>query len=160
MSAPGWNRHYWNRERWGRGPWGDPDGALGGRSPWDRTRVFRDKERAWIAGVCAGIADYMGTEPMLVRLVAVVFLIFFFLPAIVAYIAFALVLKPKPPTLFASATEESFWRGMRGDPGGTLHGLRDRFATLERRLVHAEALVASDEFELRRGFRDLGDDRA
>jgi phage shock protein C len=121
--------------------------------------VFRDKQRAWIAGVCAGIADYMGTEPMLVRLVAVLFLIFFFLPAIVAYIAFALILKPKPPALFASATEESFWRGMRGDPGGTLHALRDHFARLEQRLARAEALVASDELELRRGFRDLGGDR-
>lgn len=154
MSAPGWRK-----ERWGRDPWGDPAAASGARSPWDRTRVFRDKERAWIAGVCAGIADYMGTEPMLVRLVAVIFLIFFFLPAIVAYVAFALVLKPKPPALFASATEESFWRGMRGDPGGTLHGLRDHFAVLERRLARAEALVTSDEFDLRRRFRDLGGDR-
>jgi len=148
MSGPDWR---WNsRSKWSWNP-----GARAASS-WDRTRLYRDTERGWIAGVCAGIADYIETEPMLVRLAAVLCLIFFFLPTVVAYIAFALVLKHKPSALYASAAEESFWRGLRTDPGGTLHGVRERFHALDRRLRRAETLVTSDEFELRRGFRDIG----
>ena len=145
----GWNDSRWNK--WGPGPtrWGPTSFS-------DRTRVYRDTERGWIAGVCAGIADYAETEPTLVRLAAVLCLIFFCVPTLVAYAAFALVLKRKPPALFATPAEESFWRGLRNDPGAMLHGLGTRFHGLERRLARAEALVTSDEFELRRGFRDLG----
>ena len=136
----------WNRAAWG---------ARASEPSWDRTRIYRDRERGWIAGVCAGIAEHIGTEPALVRLVAVLGLVFFFVPAVVAYLAFALVLKPRPPTLFASADEESFFRGLRNDPGGALGGIRARFAGLERRLARAERLVTSEEFDLRRRFRDL-----
>ena len=153
MSAPEWGRGSWRR--WGSGPdtdrrWGTP------RASWDRSRVYRDTARGWIAGVCAGIADYMETDPWLVRVAAVICLIFFFVPTVIAYVAFALVLKPKPPELFATAEEESFWRGMRGDPGGTLFRLRERFSAVERRLNRAETLVTSDEYDLRRRFRDIG----
>ncbi len=139
----GWRR--WSDSRWG------PASAA-----WDRNRIYRDTERAWIAGVCAGIADYLGTEPLVIRLAALLCLVFFMIPALVAYVAFALILRPRPPRLYASAAEEMFWRDMRGDPGGVLHGVRERFRSLERRLARAEALVTSDEFELRRGFRDIG----
>jgi phage shock protein C len=151
----------------GRGPgnwnawaWGSQAGGAGGPSgpsvpPWDRTRIYRDPARGWIAGVCAGIAEHTDTDPTLVRLAAVLCLIFFFIPTVVAYVAFALVLKPRPPALFATADEESFFRGLRSDPGSTLRGIRERFGRLERRLARAEALVTSDEFDLRRRFRDL-----
>ena len=148
----------------GRGrPWGGAwtprpdDGPVWGRPRpvGDRQRVYRDTERGWLAGVCAGIADYLETEPGLVRLATVLCLIFFFVPTLVAYAAFAVVLKPKPAVLFASPEEEAFWRGLRAEPAGMLHGLRERYRKLERRLGRAETLVASDEFELRRGFRDI-----
>jgi phage shock protein C len=142
----GWNE--WNDQRWGR-----PSASFSRLS--DRTRVYRDRERGWIAGVCAGIADHLETEPALVRIVAVICLVFFFLPTLVAYAAFAFVLKPKPAALFSSTAEEQLWRSLRSDPGGVLHGLRERFHALERRLGQAETLVTSDEFDLRRRFRDI-----
>jgi phage shock protein C len=159
MSWTGKGPGNWNTN-WNAGAWGqqtaNPGASSGPGAPaWDRTRVYRDPARGWIAGVCAGIADHIELEPMLVRLVAVLCLIFFFIPTMVAYVAFALVLKPKPPALFASADEESFFRGLRSDPGSTLRGIRERFGRLERRLARAEALVTSDEFDLRRRFRDL-----
>jgi phage shock protein C len=129
---------------------GSPSGA------WDQSRIYRNAERGWMAGVCAGIADYVGTEPMVVRLASVLCVIFFFVPTIVAYLAFALVLPRRPPRLYGSADEETFWRGLRSDPGGVLHTLRERFRSLERRLAGAETVVTSDEFDLRRRFRDIG----
>lgn len=123
---------------------------------WPHDRIYRDTGRGWIAGVCAGIADYAGVDAALVRVAAVVLLIFFFVPVLIAYVVFAIVLKPKPPALFASPGEEDFWRDVRTEPGGALHGLNGRFRTLNNRLARMETLVTSDEFDLRRGFRDLG----
>ncbi|MEO9191174.1 MAG: envelope stress response membrane protein PspC [Acetobacteraceae bacterium] len=123
---------------------------------WPRDRIYRDTEHGWIAGVCAGIADYAGTDPALVRLAAVICLVFFSAPVVIAYVVLAVVLKPKPPALFASPAEEDFWRSVRTEPGGVLHGLNGRFRALNKRVGRMETLVTSDEFDLRRGFRDLG----
>lgn len=122
----------------------------------DRWRIWRDPEHGWIAGVCAGIADHLGIAPGLVRAAAVVGLVAFTVPTVVGYVALALALKPKPPELFADPAQEAFWRGLRADPQQSLDALRDRLRGLDRRLARAETLVASEEFELRRGFRDLG----
>ena len=127
-----------------------PDGRA------DRWRIWRDPDHGWIAGVCAGLADHLGLAPALVRAATVVGLIAFTLPTVVGYAALAIGLKPKPPELFADPAQEDFWRALRTDPVQSLAALRERLRRLDRRLGRAEALVASEEFELRRGFRDLG----
>ena len=121
-----------------------------------RYRLWRDTDRGIIAGVCAGIAGYVGVEPIVIRLVAVLGLVFFLPPTIVAYVILALVLRPKPPALYASADEEAFWRGVGTAPADTLHSLRRKFADLEARLGQMEGQVASGDFDLHRKFRDLG----
>jgi phage shock protein C len=121
-----------------------------------RHRLWRDTDRGILAGVCAGIADYIGIEPIVVRIVAVLGLVFFFPPTIVAYVILALVLRPKPPALYASADEEAFWRGVGTAPADTLHSLKRKFADLEARLGQMESQVVSGDFELHHRFRDLG----
>jgi phage shock protein C len=121
-----------------------------------RYRLWRDRDRAIIAGVCAGIADYIGVEPIVVRLVVVLGLIFFFPPTIVAYVILAIVLRPKPPALYASPDEEAFWRGVGTAPADTLHSLKRKFVDLEARLGQMESQVTSGDFDLHRKFRDLG----
>ncbi len=105
--------------------------------------------------MCAGIADYIGVEPIVVRLAAVLGLVFFFPPTIVVYVILAVVLRPKPPALYASPDEEAFWRGVGTAPADTLHSLKRKFADLEARLGRMESQVASGDFELHRKFRDL-----
>ena len=119
-------------------------------------RLWRDRDRRILAGVCAGIADYAGVEPIVVRLVAVLCLVFFFPPTIIAYVILAIVLRPKPRALYASAEEEAFWRGVGTAPADTLQSLRRKFADLEARLGRMERQVTSGEFDLHRQFRDLG----
>jgi phage shock protein C len=121
-----------------------------------RHRLWRDGDRGIIAGVCAGIADYIGVEPIVVRLVAVLGLVFFFPPTIVVYVILAVVLRPKPPALYASPDEEAFWRGVGTAPADTLQSLKRKFADLEARLGYMESQVTSGDFELHRKFRDLG----
>ena len=121
-----------------------------------RHRLWRNTDRGILAGVCAGIADYIGVEPIVIRLVAVLGLVFFFPPTIVVYVILALVLRPKPPALYASADEEAFWRGVGTAPADTLHSLKRKFADLEARLGQMESQVTSGDFDLQRRFRDLG----
>jgi phage shock protein C len=121
-----------------------------------RHRLWRDTDRGILAGVCAGIADYIGVEPIVIRLATVLGLVFFFPPTIVAYIILALVLRPKPRALYASSDEEAFWRGVGTAPADTLHSLKRKFADLEARLGQMESQVVSGDFDLHRRFRDLG----
>ena len=122
----------------------------------NRYRLWRDTERGILAGVCAGIADYLGVEPIVVRVIAVLGLFFFFPPTVIAYIVLALALKPKPRALYANREEEAFWRGVSTAPTDTVQGLKSKFRDLENRLAQMEGQVASGDFELHRKFRDLG----
>ncbi|MGC8475383.1 MAG: envelope stress response membrane protein PspC [Acetobacteraceae bacterium] len=122
----------------------------------DRFRIWRDTDHAWVAGVCAGLADYLGLAPGLVRALTVAGLIFFTLPTAVGYAIAAFVLKPKPRALFADPAQEAFWRGMRTDPAGTLETVTARLRALDARLARAERAVTASDFDLRQRFRDLG----
>jgi phage shock protein C len=120
-------------------------------------RLFRDPDRGMLAGVCAGIADFVGIEPIVIRLAFVLALVLFFVPAALVYVILAFALPKRPPALYASPEDEAFWRGVATAPDGTLQGLRRRFADLENRLRQMESQVTSSDFELHRKFRDLGE---
>jgi phage shock protein C len=118
-------------------------------------RLYRNPKRGWIAGVCAGLADYFGLSPGLVRLVTLVLMIAFTLPTLLAYVIAAMVLQRRPEGMQASREEEAFWRSVRLEPSRTARDLTRKFQDMERRLRAAEAKVTSSEYKLRRQFRDL-----
>jgi phage shock protein C len=118
-------------------------------------RLYRDPRRGWVAGVCAGLADYFGLSTGVVRLVMVVLLMAFTLPTLLAYVIAAMVLERRPEAMQASREEEAFWRSVRLEPSRTARDLARKFQDMERRLRAAEAKVTSSEFKLRRQFRDL-----
>jgi phage shock protein C len=120
-----------------------------------RQRLYRDPRRAWLAGVCAGIADYFGVSVGLVRFLTFLCAIFFTMPTLLGYVIAALVLKRRPERMYSSREEEAFWRSVRLEPSRTARDLLRKFQELERRLRAAEARVTSSEFKLRRQFRDL-----
>src|SRR5579862_2584083 len=121
-----------------------------------RARLYRDPEHGILAGVCAGIADYLGAERIVIRLAFVVALFLFIVPAALIYILLAIALPKRPPTLYTSEAEAAFWRGVATAPDDTLAALRRRFGDLEARLQRMEREVTSGEADLRRRFRDLG----
>jgi phage shock protein C len=121
-----------------------------------RYRLYRDPANGVLAGVCAGIAQYFGVERIAVRIAFVLAFFFFFVLAAIGYVVLAFVLPKRPPALYASGEEESFWRGAATAPDDTLHGLRRRFGDIETRLRAMERQVTSDDFDLQRKFRDLG----
>lgn len=118
-------------------------------------RLYRDTERGIVAGVCAGIADYVGVEPIVMRLAAVLGLIFFFPPTFIAYVVLSIALRPKPPQLYSSRDEEVFWRRVSTAPSESLRSVKHKYRDLEERLGQMEGQIASGDFELHRKFRDL-----
>ena len=118
-------------------------------------RLYRDTDRGILAGVCAGIADYVGVEPIAIRLATVLGLFFFFPVTLITYIALAIMLRPKPPMLYGSSDEEAFWRGVSTAPDDAFQSLKRKFRDLEDRLGQMETQVTSGDLDLHRKFRDL-----
>ncbi|GAA1133389.1 PspC domain-containing protein [Nocardioides aquiterrae] len=56
--------------------------------------LVRRRDDRMVAGVCSGVADYLGVDVALVRVLAVVALVFSFGAALVAYVA-AWILMPE-----------------------------------------------------------------
>jgi len=115
-------------------------------------KLFRDKENAMLAGVCAGIADYFGFNRKGTR-VATVLLLFlppFFPFVVVSYIILAILLPVKPANLYETEDQAEFWRGVSNAPSDVFGSLSHRFRELSMRLERMEAFVTSKEFEIDR----------
>jgi phage shock protein C len=115
-------------------------------------RLFRDKEHAVLAGVCAGIADYAGFNRKAVRLVTFILLLMppFTGFVVVSYIVLAIIVPAKPEALYETPEQAEFWRGVSNAPSDVFGALRHRFRELNLRLERMEAFVTSREFEIDR----------
>ena len=122
---------------------------------YSRRRLYRDPSNGWLAGVCAGVSDYLGISRGFVRLVLFLLAFPFTLTVVGIYVILAIVLKRRPQSLYGDAAEEQFWRSVRVEPSRTTGDLAHKFEAIERRLRDAEARVTSSTFRLRRAFRDL-----
>jgi len=113
-------------------------------------RLYRDKENAMLAGVCAGLANYFGLNTKGLRLIAAVSTLFFFPFMVPAYIILTIILPVKPQDLYKDESQENFWRGMSMAPSDVFSNLSHRFRELDLRLQKMEAHVTSREFEMDR----------
>ena len=115
-------------------------------------RLYRDKEHAMLAGVCAGIAEYFGLNRKGVRVATVLLMLIppFFAFMVVSYIVLAVVLPVKPQDLYETREQAEFWRGVSQAPSDVFGALSHRFRELNLRLEKMEAYVTSKEFEFDR----------
>lgn len=115
-------------------------------------RLYRDKENAMLAGVCAGIAEYAGLNLKGTRIAIGLLTLFPPLTGfmIIAYIVLAIVLPVKPQNLYETQEIADFWRGVTNAPSDVFGSLRHRFRELSLRLERMEAYVTSKEFEIDR----------
>jgi phage shock protein C len=127
------------------------------RSP-NPHRLYRSRREGVIAGVCAGLASYFNIDVVIVRIGAILGVIFTPLSPfiIVGYIVAAFVMPQRPDQDRAPTQEESqFWRGVSRRPEATFSNLKYRFRDLDSRLQDIERVVTSDEWKLRRDFREI-----
>lgn len=122
-------------------------------------RLYRNKERGFIGGVIAGLADYFNVDAAILRIAAVVLFLF---PGtsgfmIIGYIIAWIVIPKRPLTVRRpqNEAEDQFLRGVARRPSETFSNLRYTFRDMDERLQDIERTVTSEEWRLRREFKDL-----
>ena len=119
-------------------------------------RLRRDSRNGKIAGVCAGLAAYFGWSAKWTRISAVLLTILFFPLPIFLYIAAAILMKSDDGRrTFVDEESERFWRTFSTRPKATFSELKHRFRAIDQRIGDLESAVTSDEYGLRKAFRDL-----
>lgn len=105
-----------------------------------RTRLYRDKQNGKLMGVCAGIADYTGIDPLWVRLGFIVALFSgaFTWVVLPLYLLAGLMLNHKPASLYVDKPEQKYWQGVRQSPQRTARELRAKMREIDRRLAGVE----------------------
>jgi len=123
------------------------NGFNGRRNPH---RLYRDRDNAIIAGVCAGLADYFGFNTKAVRVITGVSALVFLPFVAVSYAVLAILLPVKPESARLDEAHAQFWRGVSNAPSDVFSNVRHRFREIEMRLQRMEAYVTSREFEIDR----------
>lgn len=109
-----------------------------------RTRFYRDKVDGKFMGVCAGIADYTGVNPLWVRLAAICAVLTPLAGIVIpAYFIVGLLASKKPQHLYGDRQEQQFWQGVRQSPARTAREVRARFRDIDRRLAEVENYYVS-----------------
>ena len=148
------HHHYWGAdERRARYAWnaGEP-----GPGP-NHHRLRRNRARGKIAGVCAGLADYFDVNVKFIRVAWIFGLIFAFPVAAIAYGVAAILMRSRSDAapLYDNAEDGRFWRSYSVRPKATYGELKHRFRALDARIAEMEHTVTSNEYTLRREFKDL-----
>lgn len=79
---------------------------------------YRDRENAWLFGVCSGLAERFNFRLGAVRVIAVICGVLFFWLTALVYVAATLLIKEKPLVYAGRETEYAFWRRTHGDHWG------------------------------------------
>lgn len=111
-------------------------------------KLYRNRRKGIVGGVCAGLADYFEIDRKLVRILFVVALIMTLQVALIVYVVAYFALDNDPETLMdddgrlRSRFDSSFERK------SVLNSVQDRFSKVEDRLRKLEEYVTSKRFKL------------
>ncbi|MEL6568279.1 MAG: envelope stress response membrane protein PspC [Pseudomonadota bacterium] len=123
------------------------------------TQLKRSRTNKVWAGVCGGIGERFGWDPVLVRVLFVLSFFFFFGPLIflIYFIMWMMIpeRRASDDRVARNDEEQEFWRGVSDRPAATFSNLKYTFRDLDDRLQRLEQSVTSDEWRLRKEFRDL-----
>lgn len=120
-----------------------------------RRRFYRSREKALIAGVCAGLADYFGFNLKVTRVLAVIAFFMAMPMTLLIYIGTVLLVPPAPAVNSQPAYDPEFRKAVRSAPLQTLSDVRRRFQSLDGRLARLERYVTSSRYKLDQEFRKL-----
>ena len=123
--------------------------------PIRRRRFYRNRDKAMLAGVCAGFADYFGFNLKVTRILAVIALFMAMPVTLLVYFGAVFLVPPAPVEHRSRAHDPEFRRALRSSPHQTLGDVRRRFQALDGRLARLERYVTSSRFDLDQEFRKL-----
>jgi phage shock protein C len=113
-----------------------------------RTQLYRDKVNGKWLGVCEGLGEYTGVDPLWIRLG---FLTTFFVTSgavFFVYIGLAMVTSPKPNGLYQSDEDVKFWQGVRANPRRSTQEVRSKLRDIDRRMADIETFYTSRNTQL------------
>lgn len=116
---------------------------------YSRNRLYRNRRRGLLAGVCAGISDWSGFNLTALRVGVVLLAIPFTAVIVIGYLALALLLPVAPADMYADEADERFWRETRRAPVEGVSTLNNRYRRLDQRLQRMEAWLTSREYRIR-----------
>jgi phage shock protein C len=128
---------------------------MNSRSSIPRRHFRRNKDRAMIAGVCAGLADYFGFNLKATRVLAVISLFMAMPITLIAYFGTVFLVPSATEDRRKPGYDPEFRQAVRSSPGQTLGDVRRRFQQLDGRLARLERYVTSSRFDLDQEFRNL-----
>lgn len=145
-----------------------------------KKELYRDPRNGKVAGVCAGLAEYFGWEPWLVRVLVASGILLGMGWFIVVYIAgwFILDKKPQHGKSFSRDNKSSFNNSQKAEsanedlenesikvkakiwqagepPKQALYDIKRKFTLLETKLQKMERYVTSSEFTISREINKL-----
>ena len=121
-------------------------------------RLRRNKIDGVVGGVCAGIGDYFGIDPVIIRIIAV--LTFFFTGVTLFLYVLLWIFVPADNRAPYHREYREARRARRESPEtpvrtASFRDVKSKFRSLETRMQDLERSITSKEWRLRRQFRDL-----
>lgn len=127
----------------------------------------RNKIDGVLGGVCAGIGDYIGLDPVIVRVLFVLLIIFTGFPVIVYFLFWIFIpsdsrapyrreyREARASRKARKARRKAQEEEPRPMPTASFRDVKSKYRSLEVRLQDLERSITSKEWQLRRQFRDL-----
>ena len=164
-------KHKFDRAMYGQ----DWDGDDGSAYRGGRKRYRRNKIDGVLGGVCAGIGDYTGLDPVIIRALAILFFLVSGPIAIFIYLGFVIFTPSDKRAPYyreyreyrraqrrqaraARRARRTHRRASTPEPVRSTTSYRDvksKFRSLEQRMQDLEKSITSSEWQLRRKFRDI-----
>jgi len=120
-----------------------------------RRRFVRNADKAIIAGVCAGLADYFGFNLKATRVLAFIALCMATPVTLLIYFGTVFLIPSASVDERRMDHDPEFRQALRAAPAQTLGDVRRKFQRLDGRLARLERYVTSSRFSLDQEFRKL-----
>ncbi|MBC6403886.1 MAG: PspC domain-containing protein [Hyphomonadaceae bacterium] len=156
------------RDRWDSDDWDNRGeiyeehvyGGAGGRKRFRRNRID-----GVVGGVCAGLGDYFGIDPIIIRVITVASIFFSSGFTLLLYILLWVFVPSDKRAPYRRERREALRARRRNrhrdeEPARsfrttTFRDVKSKYRSLETRLQDLERSITSSEWKLRRQFRDL-----
>ena len=103
-----------------------------------------------LLGVCRGVADYFEIGAIWLRLALIgIVILTGFWPALIGYVAAALILRPQPVIPLRSEASEDFYHSYVDDRRTAVRRLKRTYDDLQRRIQRIEDIVTSRDYQWR-----------
>ncbi|MDK2769220.1 MAG: envelope stress response membrane protein PspC [Sphingomonas sp.] len=113
-----------------------------------RTQLYRDKVNGKWLGICEGLGEYTGVDPLWIRLGFLVLTFATFPLMLFVYIGLAMVVSQKPMGLYETKEDAKFWQGVRANPRRSTQEVRSKLRDIDRRMADIETFYTSRNTQL------------